>query len=90
MGRRSLLLGLLGLVTVLGMVSGSAAGAPPAVGWQHAVEVPGTATLNSGANAERDLGLVRRGPPLRGRRLLQGRLRPYPGVRGQRDERRLG
>jgi len=51
MGRRVLLLGLLGLVGVLGMVSGSAAGTPPAVGWEHAVEVPGTAALNSGGNA---------------------------------------
>ena len=54
MGRRVLLLGLfglLGLVGVLGMVSGSTAGTPPAVGWEHAVEVPGTAALNSGGNA---------------------------------------
>ena len=142
MGRRVLLLGLfglLGLVGVLGMVSGSAAGTPPAVGWSHAVEVPGTAALNSGGNASvfsvscgaarhctaggfykdgsghtqafvvsetrgiwgargrgaghrcaqqrrhRDggVGLVCRGRRLCGRRLLQGRLREPPGVRGQ-------
>lgn len=54
MGRRVLslgLFGLLGLVGVLGIVSGSAGGTSPASGWEHAVEVPGTATLNSGGNA---------------------------------------
>jgi hypothetical protein len=54
MGRRVLLLGpfgLLGLVGVLGLVSGSAAGTAPTLGWDRAVEVPGTAALNSGGNA---------------------------------------
>ena len=51
--------------------------------WGNAVEVPGTAALNIGGNAERELGLVRRGRRLRGRRLLRRRLRHAPGVRGR-------
>src|SRR5437764_2983549 len=42
---------LLGLVGVLGMVSGSSAAIQTAPTWGHAVKVPGTATLNSGGNA---------------------------------------
>lgn len=45
------ILGLFGLVGLLGAVSGGAAGTPLASGWTHAVEVRGTAALNSGGNA---------------------------------------
>ncbi len=41
---------LLGIVGVLGMVSGSSAATHVAAGWGSAVEVPGTATLNSGGD----------------------------------------
>ena len=42
--------------------------------WGNAIEVPGTATLNSGGGASRELGLVCRGRRLRRRRLLHRRL----------------
>src|SRR5579862_497822 len=52
MKRRLLLLGLAGLVVVLVMVSGGSAASPPAAVWGKAIEVPGSAALNSGGNAE--------------------------------------
>ena len=42
---------LLGLVGVLGAVPGSSAATPVTASWSSAVEVPGSATLNSGGNA---------------------------------------
>ena len=56
--------------------------------WGDAVEVPGTAALNSGGDARLQLGLVCRAGRLRGGRLVQGRHRPLPGLRGQRLRRR--
>ena len=43
--------------------------------WGNAIEVPGTATLNSGGQRRGELGLVSHGRQLRRRRLLHGRLR---------------
>ena len=55
MRTRLLLGGLVGLVGVLGLVSGSSAARSNAIGvWGGAVEVPGTATLNSGGYAQVD------------------------------------
>ena len=51
MRTRLLLGGLVGLVGVLGLVSGSSAARSAAGVWGGAVEVPGSATLNSGGNA---------------------------------------
>src|SRR3954468_11917450 len=51
MRRRLLLPGVLGLLGVLGAVSGSSAAIQAAPSWGGAVKVPGTATLNSGGNA---------------------------------------
>jgi len=53
--RRLLLLGLLGLaglVGVLGVVSGGSAATPLAAVWGNAIEVPGTAALNTGGSAD--------------------------------------
>ena len=55
MRRRFLVLGLLsllGLVGVFGAVAGSSAAPPPTAVWSNAIEVPGSATLNSGAAAQ--------------------------------------
>ncbi len=58
--------------------------------WGNAVEVPGTATLNSGGNARvYSVSCATAGTCTAGGS-LRGRLQPLPGVRGQRDERRLG
>ena len=51
----------------------SATGAArPAGSWGRAIEVPGLGALNKGGDAERQLGVVRLGGQLRGRRVLHG------------------
>ena len=45
------LVGLCGLVVVLAAVPGSFAAASSALAWPDAIEVPGTAALNSGGSA---------------------------------------
>ena len=88
MRTRLLLGGLVGLVGVLGLVSGSSAATSSAVidqvaarssaagVWGGAVEVPGTATLNSGGGAEVNSVSCASAGRLHGRRQLPGRLQP--------------
>ena len=56
----------------------------------QAIEVPGLRALNTGVDGRRRLGVVRLGGQLRGRRELRGPRPERAGVRGQREERRLG
>ncbi len=58
--------------------------------WSTAIEVPGAGDPQQRQQRECAVDLVCRGRRLRRRRLLHGRFRPRTGVRGRRDERRLG
>ena len=61
-----------------------------AAAWGKAEEVPGTAALNAGGDAEVYSLSCSSSRQLQRRRVLQGRLGPQPGLRRQRDGRRLG
>ncbi len=58
--------------------------------WGQAIEVPGLGALNAGRDAEVSVGVVRLAGQLRGRRVIPGPASDHAGVRGQREERRLG
>ena len=58
--------------------------------WGKAIEVPGTATLNNGDDADVDSISCAAPGELRRRRRLQQHLGQRPGLRGRREERQLG